>query len=57
MAEPKQQSNAEDGHFVVAGANISAKGQWQAVAAATAWLQTLCLVEIKNRLCGYTVLL
>jgi len=27
MAEPKQQSNAEDGHFVVSGANISTKGQ------------------------------
>lgn len=34
MAGPKQQSNAEDGHSVVTGANISAKGKWQAIAAA-----------------------
>ena len=31
MAESKQQSDAENGHFVVFGSNISAKGQWQAV--------------------------
>ena len=55
MAEPKQQSNAEDGHFVVSGANLSAKGQWQALAATL--VSRLCVWRRKTELavCLYSV--
>lgn len=43
MAESKQQSDAENGHFVVFGSNISAKGQWQAVVGYLGWLQDFCV--------------
>lgn len=55
MAEPKQQGNAENGHFVVSGANLSAKGQWQALAAAL--VARLCVWRRKTELavCLYSV--